>query len=118
METVITASHKQQNKPTPGSRPYDLSITTFVVLTLFPFYPILRDLAQSVISNELAHHAPLVFALTLFLIYQDRKAMVQLFREASGNGSIFPLVAGLVLNSIGQILEIMYLAQLSFPLTL
>jgi len=44
--------------------------------------------------------------------------MVQLFREASGNGSIFPLVAGLVLNSIGQILEIMYLAQLSFPLTL
>jgi exosortase len=117
METVSTASDKLPNNP-DRRRPYDLSIVTLLVLTLFPFYPVLRDLAQSVIGNELAHHAPLVFALAVFLIYQDRKSIAQLLHEASGAGPISPMVAGLLLNSVGQILGITYLAQLSFPLTL
>jgi exosortase len=112
-----TTSDSQQNSPDRG-RPYDLSIVTLLVLTVFPFYPVLQDLAYSVIGNELAHHSPLVFALTVFLIYQDRKSIAQLIREASDRGPISPMVAGLLLNSIGQILGITYLAQLSFPLTL
>ena len=119
MEIVSSPSNVRQSQPDlPAPGTGDFSIATFLVLTLFPFYPVLRDLALSVMGNELAHHAPLVFALVTFLIYQDRKALTLLFREASGEGSLFPLAAGLLLNSLGQILGIVYLAQLSFPLTL
>lgn len=114
--TAKTSSQEyQQNR---AHSPYELSIVTFFILTFFSFYPVLRDLGQSTLNNELAHHTPLVFVLALFLIYRDRKPLARLLREASGTGPIFLFVAGLLLNVAGQVLGIMYLSQLSFPLTL
>ncbi len=114
--TALTNSRKY--KPKRVHSPYELRIVSFFVLTFFSFYPVFQDLGQSVISNELAHHAPLVFALALFLIYRDRKPLARLLREASGTGPMFPFAAALLLNVAGQVLGIMYLSQLSFPLTL
>ncbi len=118
MKNATAPTNSQRYRQNRAHGPYELSIVSFFVLTFFSFYPVFRDLGQSVISNELAHHAPLVFALALFLIYLDRKPLGRLLREASGTGPIFLFVAGLLLNVAGQVLGIMYLSQLSFPLTL
>lgn len=118
MKNATAPANRRKYQPNRTHGTYELSIISFFVLTFFSFYPVLRDLGQSVINNELAHHAPLVFILVLFLIYQDRQPLVQLLREASSTGPISPLVAGLLLNTTGQVLGIMYLSQLSFPLTL
>ncbi|MCK9364898.1 MAG: exosortase/archaeosortase family protein [Syntrophales bacterium] len=114
-----TAVNGDQRPALPtDNRTYKLSSITFFILTFFSFYYVLRDLAHSIIGNELAQHAPLVFGIVLFLLYRDRKALRQLFREKSDNGSVFLFLTGLSMNVSGQILGIMYLSQLSFPLTI
>ena len=114
-----TAVNGDQRPALPtDNRTYKLSSITFFILTFFSFYYVLRDLAYSIIGNELAQHAPLVFGIVLFLLYRDRKALRQLFREKSDNGSVFLFLTGLSMNVSGQILGIMYLSQLSFPLTI
>lgn len=114
-----TAVNGDQRPALPtDDRTYKLSSITFFILTFFSFYYVLRDLAYSIIGNELAQHAPLVFGIVVFLLYRDRKALRQLFREKSDNGSVFLFLTGLSMNVSGQILGIMYLSQLSFPLTI
>jgi exosortase len=118
MRNTSATTSSQEYKHNRARSPYEFSIVPFFILTFFSYYPVLRDLGQSAIHNELAHHTPLVFALALFLIYRDRKSLARLFRDKSGTGPISPFVAGLFLNVAGQALGIMYLSQLSFPLTL
>ncbi|MHB8092104.1 MAG: exosortase/archaeosortase family protein [Syntrophales bacterium] len=114
-----TAVNGDQRPALPtDNRTYKLSSITFFIFTFFSFYYVLRDLAYSIIGNELAQHAPLVFGIVLFLLYRDRKALRQLFRKKSDNGSVFLFLTGLSMNVSGQILGIMYLSQLSFPLTI
>ena len=85
----------------------------------FAYYPIIYDLRDSVIGNELAHHAPLVFALSGFLVYQKRNILRELLKSPgpAAGSSVFFLV-GLSLNLLGQASGVYYLAQLSIPLTL
>lgn len=85
----------------------------------FAYYPIIYDLRDSVIGNELARHAPLVFALSGFLVYQKRNILRDLLKSpgpVAGNPAF--LLVGLFLNLLGQASGIYYLAQLSIPLTL
>lgn len=118
MEIATAPANSRRTDHEPARNPYETGIVSFFVLTFFSFYPMFRDLGQSAINNELAHHAPLVFALVLFLIYRDRKPLARLLKSASDIGPISPLAAGLLLNVAGQVLGIMYLSQLAFPLTL
>jgi exosortase len=85
----------------------------------FAYYPIIYDLRDSVIGNELARHAPLVFALSGFLVYQKRNILRELLKtlEPAAGSPVFFLV-GLSLNLLGQASGVYYLAQLSIPLTL
>jgi len=85
----------------------------------FAYYPIIYDLRDSVIGNELARHAPLVFALSGFLVYQKRNILRELLKSPGpAVGSPVFFLVGLSLNLLGQAAGIYYLAQLSIPLTL
>ncbi|HAJ27720.1 MAG TPA: hypothetical protein DCG53_10835 [Syntrophus sp. (in: bacteria)] len=98
---------------------------TFVIcgflflLFFFAYYPIIYDLRDSVIGNELARHAPLVFVLSGFLVYQKRRILRELLNspEPHSESPIYFLV-GLSLNLLGQASGVYFLAQLSIPLTL
>ena len=85
----------------------------------FAYYPIIYDLRDSVIGNELARHAPLVFALSGFIVYQKRNILGTLLKspEPAAGSPIFLLI-GLFLNLLGQASGVYYLAQLSIPITL
>jgi exosortase len=85
----------------------------------FAYYPIIYDLRDSVIGNELARHAPLVFALSGFLVYQKRNILRELLKSPGpAAGSPIFFLVGLSLNLLGQASGVYYLAQLSIPLTL
>lgn len=85
----------------------------------FAYYPIIYDLRDSVIGNELARHAPLVFALSGFLVYQKRTILWELLKSPGPiKGSLIFFLTGLSLNLLGQASGVYYLAQLSIPLTL
>ena len=89
------------------------------LLFFFAYYPIIYDLRDSVIGNELARHAPLVFALSGFLVYQKRNILRELLKSPGpAAGSPVFLLVGLFLNLLGQAMGVYYLAQLSIPLTL
>ena len=91
------------------------------LLFFFAYYPIIYDLRDSVIGNELARHAPLVFALSGFLVYQKRNILWELLKSpepAAGSPVSFLFPVGLSLNLLGQASGVYYLAQLSIPLTL
>ncbi|MCX5829529.1 MAG: exosortase/archaeosortase family protein [Deltaproteobacteria bacterium] len=92
----------------------------FLFLFLFfAYYPIIYDLRDSVIGNELARHAPLVFALSGFLVYQKRKILWELLKSPCPDaGSPVFFLVGLSLNLLGQASGVYFLAQLSIPLTL
>jgi len=89
------------------------------LLFFFAYYPIIYDLRDSVIGNELARHAPLVIALSGFLVYQKRKILWELLINpvSAAETPVFFLV-GLSLNLLGQASGVYFLAQLSIPLTL
>jgi len=85
----------------------------------FAYYPIIYDLRNSVMGNELAHHAPLVFALSGFLVYQKRNILWELLKSPGlVPGSPGYLVIGLAFNLLGQASGVYFLSQLSIPLTL
>ena len=127
------AEDRQDNKAVPEMRenPGDeqsgeqgMNRTFFIfgflfLFFFFAYYPIIYDLRDSVIGNELAHHAPLVFALSGFLVYQKRNILRELLKSPgpAAGSSVFFLV-GLSLNLLGQASGVYYLAQLSIPLTL
>ncbi|MCX5905658.1 MAG: exosortase/archaeosortase family protein [Deltaproteobacteria bacterium] len=89
------------------------------LLFFFAYYPIIYDLRDSVIGNELARHAPLVFTLSGFLVYQKRKILRELLKSNGPDaGSPVYFLVGLSLNFLGQAAGVYFLAQLSIPLTL
>jgi exosortase len=85
----------------------------------FAYYPIIYDLRDSVIGNDLARHAPLVFALSGFLVYQKRNILRGMLNspDHTAGSPVFFLV-GLSLNLLGQASGVYFLSQLSIPLTL
>ncbi len=87
-------------------------------LFFFAYYPIIYDLRDSVIGNELARHAPLVFALSAFLVYRKRESLARFLENPDLQGSPVFLGAGLLLNLSGQAAGIYYLSQISMPLTI
>jgi len=100
----------------------DETLTVFgslFLLFFFAYYPIIYDLRDSIIGNELARHAPLVFVLSGFLVYQKRnilRGMLNIRTPAAGSPLLF--LVGLSLNLLGQAAGIYFLAQLSIPVTL
>ncbi|MFA5179780.1 MAG: exosortase/archaeosortase family protein [Syntrophales bacterium] len=97
-----------------------LFIFGFLFLSFFfAYYPIIYDLRDSVIGNELARHAPLVFALSGFLVYQKRNALRALLNSPDLDlGTPAFILIGLSLNLLGQASGIYFLSQLSMPITL
>lgn len=94
-------------------------LATLFLFFFFAYYPIIYDLRNSVLGNELAHHAPLVFALSGFLVYQKRKILWNLLSNSvAEGGSPLIFLAGLSFNLLGQASGVYFLAQLSIPLTL
>jgi exosortase len=90
------------------------------ILFFFAYYPIIYDLRDSVMGNDLAHHTPLVFAFSGFLIYRRRAVLFERWTNHGVQDRPVPLLflAGLILNLVGQAAGVYYLAQLSMPLTL
>ena len=93
-----------------------VSFSLFIFL-FFAFFPVIYDLRDSVMGNELAHHAPLVFALVGFLVYRKRGILTDCLKKPMPQGGPEFFVAGLCLNLLGQAAGIYYLAQISLPLT-
>ena len=98
---------------------YLTSLSLFLCF-FFAYYPVIYDLRDSVIGNELAHHVPLVVALSALLVYLKRKNLRELMvkSEASAKEGPMLFLLGLCLNGMGQTTGVYYLAQLSIPLTL
>jgi len=89
------------------------------LLFFFAYHPVIYDLRDSVLGNELAHHTPLVFALAGFLIYRDKQSLTSAMDMSSNRGGKMTiLLFGLVMNLLGQAAGIYYLAQISIPVTL
>ncbi len=88
------------------------------MLFFFAYYPVIYDLRDTVIANEMARHAPLVFALSGFLVYRKRELLARLLDVPGTAGTPFFFLAGLFFNLLGQAAGIIYLSQLSIPLTL
>jgi exosortase len=88
------------------------------LLVVFAYAPILLDLVHGVPNNELVQHAPFVFALAGYLAWERREVWARLVREGGPGGPIRLFVAGIVLNVVGQALNVYCLAQLSLPITL
>lgn len=86
----------------------------------FAYHPIIYDLRDNVIGNELAHHAPLVVALSGLLVYLKRQRLRDMLAKSKdmGGAGLVPFLLGLCLNALGQAAGVYYLAQLSIPLTL
>ena len=88
------------------------------LLLVFAYAPILLDLVHGLPNNELAQHAPFVFALAGYLAWERREVWARLVREGGPGGPIRLFLAGIALNVVGQALNVYYLAQLSLPITL
>jgi exosortase len=118
---IENSGNEQSGEQRVGiNRTYCLFAFLFLFF-FFAYYPIIYDLRDSVIGNELARHAPLVFALSGFLVYQKRNILRELLKNpgtgpAAGSPVFF--LVGLSLNLLGQASGVYYLAQLSIPLTL
>ncbi len=103
----------------PGLNRTFLLFGFLFLLFFFAYYPIIYDLRDSVIGNELARHAPLVFVLSGFIVFQKRKILWELVKSpgpVAGSPSFF--LIGLSLNLLGQASGVYFLAQLSIPITL
>lgn len=102
-------------------RTYASGVLLFV-LFFFAYFPVIYELRDTVIGNELARHAPLVFALSGFLVYRKRRMLARRLDDSgapgSSGGSLIFFLAGLLLNLLGQAAGVSYLSQLSIPLTL
>ena len=88
------------------------------LLFVFAYAPILFDLVQGLPGNELVQHAPFVFALAGYLVFERRRELLRLAREHDAGGPVRFFLAGIVLNVVGQALGIYYVAQVSLPITL
>lgn len=101
------------------SRSYFTSLSLFLCF-FFAYHPIIYDLRDSIMGNELAHHVPLVVVLSGFLVYLKRISLFGLLKsaEALEKGKPTWFFLGLFLNALGQAAGVYYLAQLSIPLTL
>lgn len=97
-------------------KPYYMTYLLFV-LFFFAYYPVIYDLRDSVMGNELAHHSPLVLALTVYLVYRRRESLVMRSVPPALPGSPVLLMVGLLFNLLGQAGGVYYLSQLSIPLT-
>jgi exosortase len=96
---------------------YYLFIILFFIF-FFAYYPVIYDLRDSVIGNELAHHAPLVIALSAFLVYLKRRVLREAFNNTTDSGNPVFFLMGLFFNLLGQASGVYYLSQLSIPLTI
>ncbi len=88
------------------------------LLFVFAYAPILFDLVQGLPGNELVQHAPFVFALAGYLVFERRHELVRLAREHDAGGPVRFFLAGIVLNVVGQALGVYYVIQVSLPITL
>lgn len=88
------------------------------LLFFFAYHPVIYDLRDSVLKNELAHHTPLVFALAGFLIYRDKQFLTSSMDMSERESKMTILLFGLAMNLLGQAAGIYYLAQISIPVTL
>ncbi len=93
-------------------------ITYYLILLAFVFayHPIIYDLRDQVIENELAHHTPLVLGLVGVLGYRKRAAIQSLWVSPGLQDRGSWMLGGLVANVLGQVGGIYYLSQLSMPL--
>ncbi|MDQ5985437.1 MAG: hypothetical protein CSYNP_01147 [Syntrophus sp. SKADARSKE-3] len=96
---------------------YHLSILIFFIF-FFAYYPVIYDLRDSLIGNELAHHAPLVMALSAYLIYLKRGLLKEIYTHNADSGNPGFFLMGLFFNLLGQAAGVYYLSQLSIPLTI
>jgi exosortase len=88
------------------------------LLFVFAYAPILFDLVQGLPGNQLVQHAPFVFALAGYLVFERRRELLRLAREHDAGGPVRFFLAGIVLNVVGQALGVYYVAQVSLPITL
>jgi exosortase len=88
------------------------------LLFIFAYAPILLDLIRGLSGNELVQHAPFVFALAGYLVFERRHEPGWLDHEQDSGGSVLVFLAGIVLNVVGQGLGVYYVAQVSLPITL
>jgi len=88
------------------------------LLFFFAYHPVIYDLRDSVLGNELAHHTPLVFALAGFLVYRDKQRLTAAMETSNRGGNMTVLLLGLAMNLLGQAAGIYYLAQISIPVSL
>ena len=88
------------------------------LLFVFSYAPILFDLVQGLPGNELVQHAPFVFALAGYLVFERRRELLRLAREHDAGGPVRFFLAGIVLNVVGQALGVYCVAQVSLPITL
>lgn len=86
------------------------------LLFVFAYAPILFDLVQGLPGNELVQHAPFVFALAGYLVFERRRELLRLAREHEVGGPVRFFLAGIVLNLVGQALGVYYVAQVSLPI--
>jgi exosortase len=108
------AQHVEQGM----NRNFFIFVSLFLFF-FFAYYPIIYDLRDSVIGNELARHAPLVFSLSGFLVYQRRNILRELLENPGPDaGGTLLFLVGLSLNLLGQASGIYFLSQLSIPLAL
>jgi exosortase len=115
----IVESSDDEHQVEQGLNRTYFNIGFIFLLFFFAYYPIIYDLRDSVIGNELARHAPLVFALSGFLVYQKRKILWDLLRSPGpAAGSPVYFLIGLSLNLLGQASGVYFLSQISIPLTL
>lgn len=93
-------------------------IYLLLIAFFFAYHPIIYDLRDAVLSNELAHHVPLVLLLAGYLVYSQREQLLKLLSSSlTGDKGIWMLI-GLGLNLAGQGGGVYYLSQLSLPVTL
>ncbi|MCX7982653.1 MAG: exosortase/archaeosortase family protein [Syntrophales bacterium] len=90
----------------------------FITAFFFAYYPVIYDLRDAVLTNELAHHAPLVMLLAGYLAYNRRDRIRELLASSLTKDKGYWILTGLGLNLMGQAGGIYYLSQLSIPITI
>lgn len=95
-----------------------LKIYLLIVAFFFAYHPVIYDLRDAVLTNELAHHSPLVILLAGYLVYVRRDRIKDIISSSLKKDKGLWMLAGLGLNLVGQGGGIYYLSQLSIPVTL
>lgn len=90
----------------------------YLIRFFFAYHPIIFDLRDASLSNELAHHLPLVVILAFYLAYEKRGELAKKLFSPGPQGNGGCMLAGLLANLIGQLGGVYYLAQLSMPVTI